>query len=127
MAIFGKFTSLMLQCSELSISALMHVAYAASILTTAILNDVCEFLSSGSFRHTATSKVVNEAIEGITNIETDQSIALESGVEALLANNSLFTGHEDAPIVLVHGIFGFGKGVSAHPRLFVACWIVLFS
>ena len=123
MTIFGNIASLWLRCSELSISALVHVTYAASILTSAILIDACEFLSSGSFRHTATTNALNEAIEEFTKIENDSNISLESGVEALLANNNLFSGHEDAPIVLVHGIFGFGKGVSIYEQLFTHMFV----
>lgn len=110
MSRLGDLISVVLRCTELSISALVHLTYGASILFSAMIADACELLSSGSFSISATATALEEAIGAKTNPHTEPTLTLENGVEAVHASAPIVEGHEDAPIVLVHGIFGFGKG-----------------
>lgn len=104
MSRFGDFVSIVLRCTELSISAFVHITYAASILASALLSDVHELISSGSINKSATVTVLEEAVG------TESDLTSGNGAEAVHASNPIVEGHDDAPIVLVHGIFGFGKG-----------------
>lgn len=97
----GNLFSLLLCCTELSISSVVHLAYSASILSSAVIADICELLSSGSFSNFASPK---------PNPDPCPDTSLENGGDSVQTNGPFVADYEDAPIVLVHGIFGFGKG-----------------
>ncbi|MCO5596572.1 hypothetical protein L7F22_050637 [Adiantum nelumboides] len=104
MSRFGDYFSILLRCTEVAISAFVHITYGASILSSALLADVCELISSGSIDQSATVNALEEAVGA------DSELTSENAVEAVQASTPVVEGHDDAPIVLVHGIFGFGKG-----------------
>ncbi|MCO5569728.1 hypothetical protein L7F22_023443 [Adiantum nelumboides] len=104
MSRFGNYFSVLLRCTEVAISGFVHITYGASILSSALLADVCELISSGSIDQSATVAALEESVGA------DSELTSENGVEAVQASTPIVEGHDDAPIVLVHGIFGFGKG-----------------
>lgn len=118
MSRLGDLFSLCLLCTELSISVFVHLIYAASILFSALILDFYEFISSGSISTSTTTTALEgitaTALEGTLESQpkpsTEPKITSEDAVEVVEASAPVIEGHEDAPIVLVHGIFGFGKG-----------------
>ncbi|KAJ8773675.1 hypothetical protein K2173_005921 [Erythroxylum novogranatense] len=76
-----------LQLTELFLSTLIHMLYGFYIFSTAVAGDLSQTLNEWFFKHNATMMVKNE--------------------EPVLATTN---GADLPPIVLVHGIFGFGKG-----------------
>lgn len=73
-----------LELAELFVSAMVHFLYAFYIFSTAVAGDI--------------SKNVNDYLFK-SNVDVNDYDQSQSNVEGL------------PPIVLVHGIFGFGKGV----------------
>eukprot|EP00250_Pteridium_aquilinum_P026504 c33105_g1_i1 orf=97-1620(+) len=108
MSWFGDLFSVVLLCTELLISAIVHLAYGASILFSALLADACELFASGS--SAMASATGTAAVTAAAATFPLSEPTLENCVEAAHASAPIVEGHEDAPIVLVHGIFGFGKG-----------------
>lgn len=80
-----------MQLSELFVSSLVHLLYGVYMFSSAVAGDLSQTLSEMFLKP-------NMNMEVATNGTT-------SNVDNL------------PPIVLVHGIFGFGKGVSFHSRL----------
>lgn len=79
---------LSLQLAELFVTSVIHLLYGFYIFSTAVAGDVSQALSDWFFKPN-----------------------LENGLKAEELNKT--TSAKDLPpIVLVHGIFGFGKGVS---------------
>ncbi|MBA0676959.1 hypothetical protein Goari_018393 [Gossypium aridum] len=74
-----------LQLAELLVSSLVHVLYGLYIFSTAVAGDLSQALTDRFFKPNANIEVKNEDPSG-TNVD------------------------DLPPIVLVHGIFGFGKG-----------------
>lgn len=76
-----------LQLSELFVSTMVHVLYGFYIFSSAVAGDLSQALNELFFKPNA-------------NIETKELVPSDTSVNGALP-----------PIVLVHGIFGFGKGV----------------
>ncbi|XP_043687901.1 uncharacterized protein LOC122639136 [Telopea speciosissima] len=76
-----------LQLSELLVSSVVHCLYGFYIFSTAVASDF--------------SQAINECLKPNVNFNTDTELR---GLDSKLSNNDM------PPIVLVHGIFGFGKG-----------------
>ena len=87
-----------LQLAELFVSSVVHLIYGFYIFSTAVAGDVSQKLSDYLFKSNVGG-------------ETDQS---QSNVEGL------------PPIVLVHGIFGFGKGVIIMHKKKLNFFFILF-
>ena len=75
-----------LQLAELFVSSIVHLLYVFYIYSTAVAGDLSQALNQWFFKPNASLEVKREDPSG-TNVD---------GLP---------------PIVLVHGIFGFGKGV----------------
>ena len=73
-----------LELAELFVSAMVHLLYAFYIFSTAVAGDISKNVNDYFFK---------------SNMDVNDSDQSQSNVEGL------------PPIVLVHGIFGFGKGV----------------
>lgn len=80
-----------LQLSELFVSSLVHVLYGFYIFSSAVAGDL--------------SLALNELLFKPNNVNNVELVPSETSVAPATANGDL------PPIVLVHGIFGFGKGV----------------
>lgn len=77
-----------LQLAELSVSSVVHMLYGLYIFSSAVAGDLTQALSESIFKPKTTIEV-EQIDQGKTTDVNDLP-----------------------PIVLVHGIFGFGKGVS---------------
>ncbi|CAN1320803.1 lip [Linum perenne] len=79
-----------LQLTELFVSALVHMLYGFYIFSSAVAGDLSQALSDWFFK-------------------PNMNLCVKE--QQLLNDSSKLTNVEDLPpIVLVHGIFGFGKG-----------------
>ncbi|XP_042491376.1 lipase-like [Macadamia integrifolia] len=84
-----------LQLSELLVSSVVHLLYGFYIFSTAVASDM--------------SQAMNECFKPNVNMNMDTEVKLNNGLRGVDSKAS--TNLEDMPpIVLVHGIFGFGKG-----------------
>eukprot|EP00249_Psilotum_nudum_P000633 c12706_g1_i2 orf=407-1861(-) len=93
---------------ELITSSVVHLTYALSILSSSMVADFLQFFTS--IRRFRCAKVVP-----ISNILPDCTksdlMMLESELDGQEVSTApVLVGQDDSPIVLVHGIFGFGKG-----------------
>lgn len=90
-----------LQLAELSVSSVVHALFGLYIFSSAVAGDLTQSLSESIFNPKKT-------IVEVKQIDQEKT----TDVNDLLP-----------PIVLVHGIFGFGKGVSLikknHPFSFL--------
>lgn len=92
---------LALQFSELFVSSVVHLLYGFYIFSSAVAGDLSQALNEMFFKPNM-------------NVEVKELVPKEST-----------TNVDDLPpIVLVHGIFGFGKGVL---RLFSFLYLFFFS
>lgn len=82
-----------LQLAELFVSSLVHMLYGFYIFSTAVAGDVSQALNEWVYKPFSSDIIVTK----------------EEEQEDLL--NSSTSSNDLPPIVLVHGIFGFGKGV----------------
>lgn len=80
---------LSLQLAELFVSSLVHMLYGFYIFSSAVAGDLSQALNECLFKANNTNVVVKEDVPKGTSTNVDSL----------------------PPIVLVHGIFGFGKGV----------------
>ncbi|KAL1808253.1 hypothetical protein DCAR_0727670 [Daucus carota subsp. sativus] len=83
-----RFSSAALQCAELFVSSLVHVVYGFYIFSTAVAGDLSQSLNEWFHR--------NKCSDIIRVTQKD--------------SQSLNNSNDLPPIVLVHGIFGFGTG-----------------
>ncbi|KAJ4955175.1 hypothetical protein NE237_011958 [Protea cynaroides] len=85
-----------LQLSELLVSSVVHLLYGLYIFSSAVASDMLQALSIQCFKPNV-------------NINTVTDVNLNSGLRRV--NFKPSTNLDDLPpIVLIHGIFGFGKG-----------------
>ena len=80
---------LSLQLAELFVSSMVHMLYGLYIFSSAVAGDLSQALNECLFKANNTNVVVKEDVPKGTSTNVDSL----------------------PPIVLVHGIFGFGKGV----------------
>lgn len=92
-----------LQLSELFVSSLIHLLYGFYIFSSAVAGDL--------------SQTLNDMF-GKPNMNIEVTTAASNGTTTSVENLP--------PIVLVHGIFGFGKGVSFQFCLFLIMDFDLF-
>ncbi|XP_042516614.1 lipase-like [Macadamia integrifolia] len=86
-----------LHLGELLVSSVVHFVYGFYILSTALAMDL--------------SQALNECFKPNVNINTDTDMNLNSATGLRRVDSKASTNLDDLPpIVLVHGIFGFGKG-----------------
>lgn len=83
-----------LQLVELAISSLVHLGYGFYIFSSAVAGDLSQSFSDCVYKPNVDSGLKSE---GLT--ETTNNVNVDDEDDDL------------PPIVLVHGIFGFGKGV----------------
>lgn len=81
-----------LQLTELFVSTVVHLLYGFYIFSTALAGDLSQLMDGWFFKANVNRIVKEEENKEILT-------TTETGVDDL------------PPIVLVHGIFGFGKGV----------------
>lgn len=82
-----------LQLVELAISSLVHLGYGFYIFSSAVAGDLSQSFSDCVYKPNVDSGLKSEGLtETTNNVNVDEDDDLP-------------------PIVLVHGIFGFGKGV----------------
>lgn len=82
-----------LQLTELFVSSLVHLVYGFYIFSSAVAGDLSQALSDCFYKNSV-----------------EVSLKSEDSKENLTSTKDL------PPIVLVHGIFGFGKGVFSFPQ-----------
>ncbi|KAJ4980339.1 hypothetical protein NE237_031176 [Protea cynaroides] len=83
-----RFRIAALQLAELLVSSMVHLVYGFYIFSTAVAMDI--------------SQALNECFKPNVNVNTEIDMNL---------NSQASTNLDDLPpIVLIHGIFGFGKG-----------------
>ena len=87
---------------ELFVSSLVHLLYGFYIFSSAVAGDLSEALNE-----------IFQKPKKIINVEVKEKRIVPSGGGARGTN-----ADDLPPIVLVHGIFGFGKGVRA-PSVFL--------
>lgn len=80
-----------LQLTELFVSSLVHLLYGFYIFSTAVAGDLSQALNESLFK---------------SNVDIAEPKEGDSIVTATATDTTRLP-----PIVLVHGIFGFGKGV----------------
>ena len=81
-----RFGVLGLQLTELFVSSVLHLLYGFYIFSSAVAGDLCQAFRECLFKPRP-------------NLDENRDATAATNVENL------------PPIVLVHGIFGFGKGV----------------
>ena len=93
----GRLSSGIFTLTELCVSAAVHVLYGFYIFSTAVASDLSQSLTEGFKPMSPNVGAKEEA---------------GKGKDLILEGSSLSpTPSPPPPIVLVHGIFGFGKGV----------------
>ena len=92
-----------LQLAELFVSSLVHLLYGFYIFSSAVAGDLSQALNEMFFKSNV-------------NIEVKEDVSDERAVNV----DNL------PPIVLVHGIFGFGKGVCSFSEMGLCVWGVTF-
>jgi len=95
-----------LQLTELFVSTVVHLLYGLYIFSTALAGDLSPVMNEWFFKANVNGVVKEEETKEILT-----TTATETSVDDL------------PPIVLVHGIFGFGKGVTC----FLFSFIVIIS
>ncbi|GLJ42880.1 hypothetical protein SUGI_0888830 [Cryptomeria japonica] len=105
MRIWGV-ASAALSFAELFISSTIHMCYGFYIFSTAVALDLVEIINC--------HRLLRSRIWNIWAWEADSytkpNIVESNGNDKGIGNGPYFQGNELVPIVLVHGIFGFGKG-----------------
>lgn len=91
-----------IQVAELSVSSVVHMFYGLYIFSSAVAGDLTQSLSESIFKPKGTIEVRQIDQEKTKDV------------------NDL------PPIVLVHGIFGFGKGVSSKLSLLFYMQVFFF-
>lgn len=95
-----------LSLAELFISSAIHMCFGFYIFSTAVALDLVEIINS--------RRLLRSRIWNIWAWEAESyskpNIVESSGNDTGIGNGPYFQGNELVPIVLVHGIFGFGKG-----------------
>ncbi|KAJ7558371.1 hypothetical protein O6H91_04G036200 [Diphasiastrum complanatum] len=91
--------------TEVLISALVHFVYAVVIFCSALVSHTA-IVSTSKGRKSA--KIVPLDLDN-TELTQNPTMSLASADQGN-HNGTFLEGFEEAPIVLVHGIFGFGKG-----------------
>eukprot|EP01018_Ginkgo_biloba_P039727 Gb_32161 [translate_table: standard] len=99
--------SLALSFSELFVSAAVHMGYGLYIFSTAVVSDFCEIVFN---RRSIRSRIWNDSLWEAVGDACNKPNILASDCSRDIGNGPFFQGHEVVPIVLVHGILGFGKG-----------------
>lgn len=89
-----------LQLSELFVSSWVHMLYGFYIFSTALAGDLSQALNQWIYK----------PYSNVREITIDDAKILDSAVDL-------------PPIVLVHGIFGFGKGVCGDCPLFLCIFL----
>jgi hypothetical protein len=87
-----------LQLTELFVSTVVHLLYGLYIFSTALAGDLSPVMNEWFFKANVNGVVKEEETKEI--LTTTATAATETSVDDL------------PPVVLVHGIFGFGKGVT---------------
>lgn len=92
-----------LQLVELFVSSLVHLLYGFYIFSSAVAGDL--------------SQALNEYFQ-----KPNLNNVVEVKANLSLKENEAKVDNDLPPIVLVHGIFGFGKGVINNDPLFCFCY-----
>lgn len=94
--------SLGLCFAELLLSSVIHLVYGLYIFSSAVAFDIVEILNNHHLKKLKIWETVAESYSKPNIVDSEGSRDI--------GNGPYFEGYEVAPIVLVHGIFGFGKG-----------------
>jgi hypothetical protein len=99
---------------EVFVSVVVHATFGLNIFLKAIWGDVKSGSIIGPQQSARVSPVIEADESEVDNRETSNSIVMHSESDGpnLGYAGPFMEGHEKAPIVLVHGIFGFGAEVS---------------
>ncbi|KAG0569655.1 hypothetical protein M758_6G101500 [Ceratodon purpureus] len=95
---------------ELLVSTLVHATYALNIFLSAVWIDFMSSFTSSPQENARISPVIEADDSETDNRERSNCVMVrsESDDHKIGYAGSFMEGHEKAPIVLVHGIFGFG-------------------
>ena len=101
---------------ELLVSTVVHATYALNIFFSALWIDFMSGFTSSPQESARVAPVIEADENETDNRERSNCVIVktESDEHNLGYAGSFMEGHEKAPIVLVHGIFGFGAQVSRH-------------
>jgi hypothetical protein len=124
--------------AEVIVSIVVHLSYGLSIFGSAVWIDVMSILSASSSSNSTPPRHKPKVVTTVLHEEKPdddpdhhhssqlglEEVAEENKKQQQLAtiatteesNRAFLDGHQKAPIVLVHGIFGFGKGVKQTNR-----------
>jgi hypothetical protein len=101
---------------ELLVSTVVHATFALNIFLSAVWLDYMSNFTSSPQESARISPVIEADESETDNRERSSCVVVrsESDEHNLGYAGSFMEGHEKAPIVLVHGIFGFGAKVSLY-------------
>jgi hypothetical protein len=111
---------------ELLLSTVVHAVYALHLFFSAMWIDFMNATFTSTTPRLISSRIapVIEPAEGRGNKASFYSVKTEA-TDLSLAG-AFLEDHQKAPIVLVHGIFGFGKEVSVKVLLIFASLCIYF-
>lgn len=126
MAFFGRILWDSLCYVELLLSTVVHAVYALHLFFSAMWIDFMNATFTSTTPRLISSRIapVIEPAEGRGNKASFYSVKTEA-TDLSLAG-AFLEDHQKAPIVLVHGIFGFGKEVSVKVLLIFASLCINF-
>lgn len=101
---------------EVLVSIVVHVSYGLNLFLTALWIDFMSGFTSGPEQCARVSPVIEADESEVDNRESSDCVMVSGESDGLKLGyaGSFMEGHEKAPIVLVHGIFGFGEKVSLY-------------
>jgi len=109
---------------EVLVSVVVHVSFAVNMFLKALWSDFKLSFICGPQQSARVSPVIEADESEVDNRERSNVVVMrsESDTENLGFAGSFMEGHEKAPIVLVHGIFGFGAEVSFFISVYDLCF-----
>jgi hypothetical protein len=105
---------------DIVVSCVLHTVYGIHMMASAMWMDFMSSSTSSAAQESGRISPVVEADERETdNRARSKGVTLATGADGhnLGYAGSFMEGHEKAPIVLVHGCFGFGEHVSHRSSL----------
>lgn len=99
---------------EVFVSTIVHATYGLNLFLTVVWVDLMSGFMSSPQQSARVSPVIETGATETDDREVSNCVMLSSKSDdhSLGYAGAFMEGHETAPIVLVHGIFGFGSQVS---------------
>lgn len=105
---------------EVLVSVVVHATYGLYMFLRGVWSDFTPDFTSGPQQCARVSPVIEADDSEVDNRERSNGVVMrsESDGRDLGYGGSFMEGHEEAPIVLVHGVFGFGAEVSLYMSIY---------